>query len=490
VKIFVSHASEQSELARTIEIALSGEGHAVFFDRSSLPSGDEYHERIRRAIADSDLLIFLISPESLARGRYTLNELEFAEQKWRHPAGHVLPVMTSAIDVKSIPVYLKAVTLLQPQGDIPAAVVAAVSRMSASWWSRTVRSRVWKLGAIVLLAAIGLAWYGARYLKTRAEVARFIAMGDLHRNSGAYADAWDAYTKAANIAPSRHDVAAAQQRLAMVWLDNIRVRSGVETFTGIVSKVEPVLARCAVSEELSRRADCLAYIGWGDFLRQREGNATRDPVESYRAAIAVDAQNPFAHAMWGFETVRSGKPLREAKAHFAAAFASGRERQYVRHLEIAALLWRRDADAENELIRVVNDARLANESLATDRTSRSDASRVWDVYYGRVINRYDIDSFLAAVPPADHLATFKWLFADGDLPKEKPVPYRFLLATLQEQAGARQLALATYQQLADAFKRGGEAAAANRLYARTLEAIRRLARPAATETRAPRKTAK
>jgi hypothetical protein len=475
VKIFVSHASEQSELARSIEIALSGEGHAVFFDRSSLPSGDEYHERIRRAIADSDLLIFLISPESLARGRYTLNELEFAEQKWRHPAGHVLPVMTSAIDVKSIPVYLKAVTLLQPQGDIPAAVVAAVSKMSPSWW-RAIRSRAWALAAIVLMMAAGVAWYGARSWKTRAEVARFIAMGDLHRNSGAYADAWDAYTKAANIAPSRHDVAAAQQRLAMVWLDNIRVRSGVETFTGIVSKVEPVLARCAVSEELSRRADCLAYIGWGDFLRQREGNATRDPVESYRAAIAVDAQNPFAHAMWGFETVRSGKPLREAKAHFAAAFASGRERAYVRHLEIAALLWRRDSEAEDELIRVLNDARLAGENLATDRTSRSDPSRVWDVYYGRVISPHDIESFLASVPPPDHLATFQWLFAGGDVPKDKPVPYLFVLATLQERAGAHPLALATFRHVAGIFKKAGEHPGAGTLYGRVLEAIRRLER--------------
>ena len=90
MNIFLSHASEQSELARSIEIALSGEGHAVFLDRSSLPSGDEYHERIRRAIADCDLLIFLVSPDSVAKGRYTLTELEFAEQKWRHPAGHDL----------------------------------------------------------------------------------------------------------------------------------------------------------------------------------------------------------------------------------------------------------------------------------------------------------------------------------------------------------------------------------------------------------------
>jgi tetratricopeptide (TPR) repeat protein len=474
VKIFLSHASEQSELARSIEIALSGEGHAVFFDRSSLPSGDEYHERIRRAIADSDLLIFLISPNAVAKGRYTLNELEFAEQKWRHPRGHVLPVMVVPTEFRTIPVYLRAVTVLEPQGDVSAAVVAAVSRLSTSWWSRLGRARQLAIGAIAIVAAVGCAWFGMRYWKTHTEVSALLATGELHKNSGAYAEAWEVYQQAARLAPSRADVANAQQRAAMAWLENIRVTSGRETFTNIVAKVEPTLARCAVTEQSSQRANCLAHIGWGNFLRQRERTSERKPIDSYRAAIAADAHNPFAHAMWGFEILRTGGTLRDAKAHFEAGFASGRERQFVRHLQIAALLWRSDPDTEDELIRVVNDARLAHETLASDRTSGSDASRIWNVYYSRVVNRRDLESFLTAVSPADHLATFQWLFAEGNIPRDKPLLYRFLQGTFEERAGRSAAALESYRRVADQFERAGERAAAGTLYARVREAIQRL----------------
>lgn len=106
MKIFLSHASEQSEVARSIEIALRGEGYSVFLDRSSLPSGETYHDQIREAIAESDLFVFLISPEAVARGRYTLTELEFAEEKWPHSSGGVLPVMVSATELAAVPAYL------------------------------------------------------------------------------------------------------------------------------------------------------------------------------------------------------------------------------------------------------------------------------------------------------------------------------------------------------------------------------------------------
>jgi len=79
---FISYVSEQSELAREIALALRGEGHDVFLDRSQLPEGDAYNARIRQAIRDCDLLVFLVSPEALSAGRYTLTELKFAEEKW------------------------------------------------------------------------------------------------------------------------------------------------------------------------------------------------------------------------------------------------------------------------------------------------------------------------------------------------------------------------------------------------------------------------
>src|SRR5262245_50949659 len=139
MKVFISHASEQAEMARSIEIALRGEGHSVFLDRSSLSPGDTYNDHIRDAIARCDLFIFLISPEAIAQGRYTLTELEFVEQKWPHPSGGVLPVVVSPTDLASVPAYLKGVTLLEPKGNLPAAVAMAVSRTGRSWYRRLAR---------------------------------------------------------------------------------------------------------------------------------------------------------------------------------------------------------------------------------------------------------------------------------------------------------------------------------------------------------------
>ena len=59
MKIFLSHASEVAAVAESIELALSAEGHDVFLDRSDLPFGETYNQRIRDAVLQSDLSIVL-----------------------------------------------------------------------------------------------------------------------------------------------------------------------------------------------------------------------------------------------------------------------------------------------------------------------------------------------------------------------------------------------------------------------------------------------
>ena len=66
MNIFLSYSSPQSEVAKRIELSLEEEGHSVFRDRSDLPPGESFDARIRKAIEESDLFIFLISRESLS----------------------------------------------------------------------------------------------------------------------------------------------------------------------------------------------------------------------------------------------------------------------------------------------------------------------------------------------------------------------------------------------------------------------------------------
>jgi hypothetical protein len=126
MQIFLSYSSKDRELADQTNLALAGAGFDVFFDRDSLPAAGAYHDRIRAAVDQSDIFVFLISKNSLEEGCYALTELGYARRKWRHPKDHVLPVKTAAVAWAAIPPYLKAVTVLEPEGNVPAEVLAAV----------------------------------------------------------------------------------------------------------------------------------------------------------------------------------------------------------------------------------------------------------------------------------------------------------------------------------------------------------------------------
>jgi hypothetical protein len=129
--IFLSYASEDRDRAEQIYLALTGADHQVFFDRVTLPPGGDYNAQIRQALRESDLLIFLISPDSVTPS-YALTELNLAREKWPHPEGRILPVMLRKTEYASIPNYLKAVTVFEPSGDAAADVAAQVARLEPS----------------------------------------------------------------------------------------------------------------------------------------------------------------------------------------------------------------------------------------------------------------------------------------------------------------------------------------------------------------------
>lgn len=129
MNVFLSYSSSERELAERLAYSLRNEGDSVFFDRTSLPPGEGYHSRIRNAIERCNLFIFLVSRDSISRGSYALAELGMAQHKWASPSGRILPVMVSEVDLDTLPPYLNAVSVLRPQGDPVAEVVAVVSRL-------------------------------------------------------------------------------------------------------------------------------------------------------------------------------------------------------------------------------------------------------------------------------------------------------------------------------------------------------------------------
>jgi hypothetical protein len=95
-----------------------------------LPPGDDYHGRIRKAVQRSDLFVFLASRHSVASGSYALTELKYARSKWRNVSGRVLPVRIDDVPWDRLPLFLSAVTVLQPEGNVAAETLAAVIQMS------------------------------------------------------------------------------------------------------------------------------------------------------------------------------------------------------------------------------------------------------------------------------------------------------------------------------------------------------------------------
>lgn len=155
----------------------------MFFDRDSLGVAGNYLARIADEIQRADLLVFLVSPESVAHGRYTLSELDVARRRWPHPQGRVLPVMAAPTPLATMPQYLKAVTILEPKGNLVADVVHAVqfdiprSQSGRAGEVRSasgsmVRGRAAWFRAIVVGIALPLLVFGIGLLLVRLDMMR------------------------------------------------------------------------------------------------------------------------------------------------------------------------------------------------------------------------------------------------------------------------------------------------------------------------------
>jgi hypothetical protein len=132
MKLFLSYASEYQTSADDIGLALAGAGHEVIFDQSWLKPGEDYHRRICDAMDQADGMVFLIAPEAVEAGSYALTELKLAREKWPHPEHRVWPVMLRPTPLELIPPYLRAVTILRPEGNVAAEVTSALRGWASS----------------------------------------------------------------------------------------------------------------------------------------------------------------------------------------------------------------------------------------------------------------------------------------------------------------------------------------------------------------------
>ncbi len=126
MSLSLSYAADYQAVADEICLALAGAGHEVIFDQSWLKPGENYNRRICDAFDQADGMVLLSAPEAVETGSYALTELKLAREKWPHPRQRVLPVLLRHTPPELIPSYLRAVTILRPEGNVAAEVAIAL----------------------------------------------------------------------------------------------------------------------------------------------------------------------------------------------------------------------------------------------------------------------------------------------------------------------------------------------------------------------------
>jgi len=116
-------------------------------------------------------------------------------------------------------------------------------------------------------------------VETRRKGDALLSSQDMEMKERDYWSAWRTLDQASQLSPDSAKVHVTQENLAMVWLENIRLREN-EEFSDITEKLEPVLARgVASTKEPQKSADMLAHLGWSYFLRTRDGLSGIDPAD-------------------------------------------------------------------------------------------------------------------------------------------------------------------------------------------------------------------
>ena len=313
------------------------------------------------------------------------------------------------------------------------------------------------IAAVIGLALSGIQLFGPAFTRLRShrEVDRLLNEAKTESENGDYETALTTYNHALQLLP---DCAAAKQGrsdAAMAWLRNFSAAGADEKevenrASSQLAEIFPILEADLAGQQASREADILAHIGWAHWLNFHIAlkDVPASSEDNFRRALSVDSPNVYANAMLGNWLLQNGQRLPEAKQHFDLAVESGRDRPFVRALQLGGMIYVEDIQTRIELTRVANEMRKNGEKI-----NESDKSRIISTNYSPdMLDDAELVKILAALPPDEAWATYVWLDETDDSSDEeerslKQLPHKFIEAKIKELSGKEVEALALYRSL-------------------------------------------
>ena len=485
--IFISYRREDAagEAGRLSDHLARRFGQArVFIDIDTIAPGTDFVVELDRALADTRVVLVIIGRRWLEATDSTgARRLDRADDFVRR---EIQSALTRG--VRLVPVLVQGATM-PSEADLPEPLAKLATRQAMAiqheefgadaqrlaeaiaplvdgtgvprrWPPRVLVPAVF--AAILLVALAGWWWQrvaantaaGARATTEResarrarqADIDGLIRVATAQRERGELTETLATLERAIVIDGDTTAARTLQQDVAMESIRGLAVGEG-ERFADALKRPVAILDQAAPFATGTRQGDLLAHLGWATFLRWREGERQLRPDDVYRKALAADPKNPFANAMlahWLLWRDRT-EALAEARGLFRQAADAGREREFVRGLQLAALKNTRSLDAQLEQIRVIDEMRRGGDTLP-----ETAARDIWADYYFALSDRGDLTwtALAAVLPPTEHLLTFEWAFADyGRADGARRQQYRYYVARLQAAAGRSSEARAALQVL-------------------------------------------
>ncbi len=292
----------------------------------------------------------------------------------------------------------------------------------------------------------------ADYFEGQSELRALIATADERLTRADFETAWLTNAKARQLAPKNADAAAQQARIAMKWIENVRLSSaaGPKSFSEVVDPLKAVLIERLASARGQQKADLHAHIGWANFLRFRDGHPKTDIAEEFDAALIEDPDNLYGHVMRGFWILWNGGPIDKARGDFDIALRSNTDPAYSDMLIMSALLNNSSDEFMAGSIDYAEKIRKAGRNL-DDGTK----SKLIQYYTVCLRNKDLLARFGRTLPAAEQVAFLDWLRqANVDAYKTRVATY--FMAVFAESAGRRDEATGLYSNLVSTSPNAGE----------------------------------